>query len=85
MKALRHSIDKAVDLPINYVQFNKYCPFKSKNNCLVADLPFFYPKTPYLAKTVIFSRSDIEKLDLNPELITKFEKQSGKEIEAIHQ
>jgi hypothetical protein len=77
---LRHPIDEPVVLPANYMAFESYCPFEGEQGHLVVDLPFFYPKTPYLAKTVIFRRSDIQKLELNPSLITRFRQQSKHEV-----
>lgn len=36
------------------------------------NIPKFYEKSPFLAQTVIYSCTDIEKLDSQPELFKKF-------------
>ena len=74
--------DTYVDLPCNYTAFTFYSPQGS--SLMQADLPFFYPKTPMLARTVIFSRSNIEQLERNPDLIAKFELQSREDLQELY-
>lgn len=64
-------------LPNNYHMFQ----MKESHQYHYVDLPFFYPKTPYLAQTVIFWRSEIMILDQNPHLIAKFKRSAQLDIE----
>lgn len=65
------AINSEVELPPTYHIFDNFSPrfnFGEK-----VDFPMFYPKTPMLAHTMIFTRSEVEKLDSTPILFTKFE------------
>jgi len=50
----------------------------------IVNLPMFYRKSPFLAHTVIYSKSDIEKLDQQPKLFEQFKKSSIEDLEQLY-
>ena len=64
--------DQFVALPATYTSFKPfYSQFEDKE---MIDIPKFYSKTPLLAYTVIFSMSEIESLEINPNHLNEFNK-----------
>ena len=59
-------MDKEIELPPNYAQFDLFTPYNEEaygDSKYIVNLPKVYLKSPMFANTVIFSLSDIEKLE----------------------
>lgn len=67
---------------MDYHTFSNF--FSTPKQDDVLDLPKFYPQTPKLAYTVFFSVSDIERLDMNPQLLTDFQVSSRKNLDHMY-
>ena len=64
--------DQEIALPDNYAQFNTFTPKSDDSWDESVNLPKVYLKCPMFANTVIFSMSDIEKLEGEPKLIDDY-------------
>ena len=64
---------EAKSLPLTYHEFSSL-PDE-------VDLPVFFPETPLLARSVIFTRSEIDLLRQNPAKIKEFKISTQKELQ----
>ena len=75
--------DMHISLPQTYYEFSSFESDVDHKEHI--NLPKFYANSPMLAETVVYTRSDIEKLESRPDLFENFHKEAKRDMDKMHQ
>ena len=72
-----------VSLPQTYYEFSSF--ESDDDHTEHINLPKFYANSPLLAETVVYTRSDIEKLESRPDLFENFRIEAKRDMDKMYQ